>query len=315
MEKNEQFDQLVQKIAPQSKLLRIWPLKGGISAGMTALEVEYPDGKRQKMILRQPGEAALKQNPHAAEDEFKVLQVTHQEGLATPNPILLDSSGKIFSSPYLVIEYIEGGLEFSPTHIKDYMSQFAIELARIHRLDCSRLDLSFLPEQPGGFDENFGKRPEKENQSLEEGRIRDTLETAWPLVQKNTPVMLHGDFWPGNILWHDGRLAAVIDWEDARLGEPLIDLAISRLDILWIFGIEAFYSFTDAYKSRMAIDYTNLPYWDLSAALRLVRMAGADLMEWAAFFAPYGRQDITENTIRKYYRFFISQAVEKLARL
>ncbi len=64
----------------------------------------------------------------------------------------------------------------------------------------------------------------------------------------------------------------------------------------------------------MAIDYSNLPYWDLYAALRLVRLAGADLADWAAFFLPFGRGDITEQTIREHYRYFVDQAFEKLAR-
>ena len=32
--------------------------------------------------------------------------------------------------------------------------------------------------------------------------------------------LLHGDYWPGNVLWQQGRLAAVLDWEDAALGGP-----------------------------------------------------------------------------------------------
>jgi aminoglycoside phosphotransferase (APT) family kinase protein len=106
---------------------------------------------------------------------------------------------------------------------------------------------------------------------------------------------------------------AVVDWEDAALGDPLIDVAVSRLDMLWIFGIDALHSFTQQYQSRMALDYANLPYWDLCAALRLARLAGADLAGWAAFFRPFGRHDITEQTIRQHYWWFVEQALEKLA--
>ena len=58
-------------------------------------------------------------------------------------------------------------------------------------------------------------------------RIRDMLASAWPFPRPNPPALLHGDYWPGNILWKDGRLAAVIDWEDACLGDPLVDLAMA----------------------------------------------------------------------------------------
>ncbi len=34
------------------------------------------------------------------------------------------------------------------------------------------------------------------------------------------------------MLWKDGQLVAVIDWEDAPLGDPLADVANSRLESL-----------------------------------------------------------------------------------
>lgn len=310
---DEQIQQLVTKIAPQSKLLRTWPLEGGISAGMTAFEIERPDGQARSMIVRQPNEEVLKRNPHAARDEFRLLQRTHALGLATPAPYYLDPSGEIFPRPYLVIEYIAGQLEFAPANIADFTLQLATHLSRIHSVDGSHPDLSFLPQQASECPESRHRRPTKVDESMDKGRIRDTLASLWPFPQRNAPALLHGDFWPGNVLWQDGVLVAVIDWEDARLGDPLVDLAISRLDILWIFGIEAMHAFTHHYRSTMDIDYTHLPYWDLCAALRLVRLAGPHLAEWAAFYAPFGRHDITERTIREHYKFFIAQAFKQLA--
>ena len=305
---DQRFEQIIHKIAPRSRLLRAWPLKGGISAWMTALEIERPDGQTGRMILRQPGDAALAHNPRAAEDEFRLLQIIHSLGLTTPRPFYLDQTGQILPTPFFVIEYIEGRPEFAPEDITNFSAQMAAHLAKIHQVSGANPDLAFLPRQTNDLTTLIVPRPAQMNQSLDEGRIRDTLQAAWPFPRPNPPVLLHGDYWPGNILWQDDRLAAVIDWEDAHLGDPLKDLAISRLDLLWIFGVEAMNSFTQAYQSRMAIDYTDLPYWDLYAALRLVRMAGADLTGWAAFFPPFGRADITEQKIREYYRYFVDQA-------
>jgi aminoglycoside phosphotransferase (APT) family kinase protein len=309
---DQPFEQLVQTIAPHSKLLRRWPLKGGISAEMTAFEIERPGGQTSRMILRRPSERTLKRNPHAAEEEYRLLQLTRSFGLATQTPYYLDQSGEIFATPYLVIEYIEGQPQFVFAPGADFTVRLATQLAKIHSLDCAKLDVSFLPRQARGVAETFGRRPATLNTSMDEGRIRDALEAAWPLPQRNASALLHGDFWPGNILWRDEQLVAVIDWEDAAVADPLIDLAISRLDIVWIFGVDAMHSFTDHYRSIMALDYSTLPYWDLYAALRLVRLAGADLAGWAAFFPPFGRPDITEQTIREDYRYFIAQAFAEL---
>jgi aminoglycoside phosphotransferase (APT) family kinase protein len=299
---DQKFEQLVQKIDPQSKLLRRWELKGGVSAQVTALEIERPDGQTKKMIVRQHGDVDLKQNPCVAADEFKLLQLLHSVGLATPTPYHLDQSGEIFSTPYLVIEYIEGKPEFAPSHLPDLILQLATHLSRIHYVDCSNLDLSFLPTQDKIYAEKLRDRPAKVDEALEEGHIRGALESVWPFPQRNAFVLLHGDFWPGNILWRDGQLVAVIDWEDAQVGDPLADLANSRLEILWAFGIDAMHSFTHYYQSMTTIDFTNLPYWDLCAALRPV----AQIAQW-------GLDDTTERTMRERHRWFVTQTFEKLS--
>jgi aminoglycoside phosphotransferase (APT) family kinase protein len=299
---DKKFEQVVHKIDLQSKLLRTWELKGGISAQVTALEIERPDGQTKKMIVRQHGDVDLKQNPHIAADEFKLLQLLQSVGLATPTPYHLDQSGEIFSTPYVVIEYIEGKPEFAPSHLTDLTFQLATHLSRIHTVDCSNLDVSFLPQQEKRYAEKLKERPKKVTESIDERHIRDVLESVWPLPQRNKSVLLHGDFWPGNILWKDGQLVAVIDWGDAQLGDPLADVANSRLEILWAFEIDAMYSFTHHYQSMTTIDFTNLPYWDLCAVLR----PASKIAEWAS-------DDITEKTLREGHRLFITQAFEKLS--
>jgi aminoglycoside phosphotransferase (APT) family kinase protein len=299
---NSTFKQVLQAFNPHSKLLRTWKLQGGVSAQVTVLEVEHPDGQTQKMVVRQHGAVDLQHNPQVAAAEFKLLQLLQAAGLATPTPYYLDQSCVIFSTPYVVIEYIEGKTEFAPSQILDLVPQLAAHLSHIHHVDCSRLDVSFLPTQEKICAEKLRKRPITLDESLNEGYIRDTLEAVWPLSQQNTSVLLHGDFWPGNILWKDGQLVAIIDWEDAQLGDPLADLANSRLEILWAFGIDAMQSFTEQYRARTTIDFTNLPYWDLYAALR----PAFKITEWA-------NDNAVEKTMRERHKLFIAQAFKKLA--
>jgi aminoglycoside phosphotransferase (APT) family kinase protein len=97
--------------------------------------------------------------------------------------------------------------------------------------------------------EKLRERPVTVDESLDEGRIRDALEAVWPLPQRNPSALLHGDFWPGNTLWRDGQLMAIIDWEDAQFGDPLADVANSRLEILWAFGIDVMQRFTHQYHN------------------------------------------------------------------
>ncbi len=292
----KRFQQLVQRMDPQSRLLRTRHLTGGVSARVTTLEVKRPDGRTQKMIVRRHGGEDLRHNPDIARDEFNLLQIAHSRGLTTPAPLYYDQACDLFPTPFLVIEYVEGETEFTPSDLADYLLQAAAHLARINGV-IDAPDLAFLPRQGKGFRE----RPVNLDRSLKEERIRDALESAWPVTQVNASVLLHGDFWPGNLLWRDGELVAVIDWEDATIGDPLADLANARLEILWAFGIDAMRDFTAHYESLTEIDVTHLPYWDLCAALRPC----SKLSEW-------GLDPVAEKRMRERHQVFITQAFERL---
>ncbi|MBI5929955.1 MAG: phosphotransferase [Chloroflexi bacterium] len=297
----EPFERLVQKMDAQNRLLRVWPLTGGVSAQVTAFEMAHPDGQAQKMIVRRHGEVDRKQNPQIATDEFKLLQHLKSAGLAVPIPYYLDTSCEIFPIPYLVIEYVEGATDFAPENLADYLRQYATHLAQIHGLPDA--DFDFLPRQSDIYANKFKQRPAQVDDSLSEGQIRDVLEAIWPLTQHNPSVLLHGDFWPGNLLWNGGKLIAIIDWEDARTGDPLSELANSRLEILWAFGVEAMESFTQLYQSLTDLDYANLPYWDLCAALR----PAFKIAEWAG-------DEVAEKRMRERHAWFIAQVFQKLSK-
>jgi aminoglycoside phosphotransferase (APT) family kinase protein len=309
---DKRLEQLIQEIFPHAELARTWPLQGGISAEMTAFEIALPDGQTRRMILRRPGMETLKREPTAATDEFRLLQMTRSLGLPTQTPYHLDAAGEFFSTPCLVIEYIEGETVFSPTNSPDFIPQMAAHLARIHQVDSAHLDLDFLSRPGNTFELPTYKCAVDADNSLGEARIREVLEAVWPLTPGNAPRLLHGDYWPGNILWREGKIVAVIDWEAAKVGDPLADLAITRLDILTMFGIDAMKDFTDHYRSLMALDYGHLPYWDLWSAIRLLRMSKGNFAEWAAFFPAFGRPDITEQTLKEHFVYFINQAFEAL---
>jgi aminoglycoside phosphotransferase (APT) family kinase protein len=298
----KKLKQVIQTIEPHSKLLRTWELKEGLSTRMLALELERPDGHTKKMLVRQYSDVDLTRNQHVAADEFKLLQLLQSVGVAAPVPYYLDQSGEIFSRPYLIIEYIEGETEFAPPVGTDFIVQIATHLSRLHAVDCSHLDLSFLPQQAKSIAEKLRARPTNILESGDECQIRDVLEAVWPLPQRNPSVLLHGDFWPGNILWKDGQLVAVIDWENAALGDPLADVANMRREMLWALGRDGMRHFTRQYQALITIDLTHLPYWDLCAALRTT----SQLAVWET-------DDSTTTTMREGHTWFISQAFEKVS--
>jgi aminoglycoside phosphotransferase (APT) family kinase protein len=293
-----QFAALVQRLAPGGRLLRVWQLEGGVSAQVTAFELATADGQRRTLLMRRHGAVDLAHNPRIARDEFRLLQVTRAHGLTTPAPVLCDESRELFADAFIVLEYVEGETDFAPDDLGDYLRRMAAELLRIHGVqDAPELD--FLPRRGCGF----GPRPAQLDDALGEGRIRDALEAVWPLARLNGAVLLHGDYWPGNLVWRAGRLAAVVDWEDACVGDPLADLANSRLELLFFFGVEAMQTFTTRYLAGAAadLDVANLPYWDLCAALRPC----GKLSSW-------GLDAAAERQLRERHHTFVAQALAAL---
>jgi aminoglycoside phosphotransferase (APT) family kinase protein len=305
---HHQLTEVVQQLHPDATLIRTWVLRGGISAQMTALEVMRGDGTRHKLIVRQPNARTLQLNPRAAADEFRLLQIVQAVGVKTQTPYLLDESGTILPAPYLVIEYIEGAPEYAPADPIAFAEQVATQLATLHSAGSEEVDLAFLPAQAPRLNAKISSRPATLDESLQEGDIRAALETLWPIPAMGAPTLLHGDFWPGNLLWQDGKLVAVIDWEDAEVGDPIADLATTRLDMLWIVGHDAMHALTARYQALRGGDYATLPAWDLVAALR--PMGRLDV--WAADWPALGRSDITEATMAAQHQEFVAQAVAQL---
>ncbi len=291
--------QIVAQFAPGSTIVRMWSLTGGVSAQVTALEIEQPDGQRHTMIVRQHGPTDLAANPHIATTEFKLLQQLQAAGIPVPTPYHVGESGMILPTPYIIMEFVDGQTNFQPTNLADSLSQMATTLAAIHQVDRSNLD--FLWDKTTHYPNQFDERPRQLDESLDEGRIRSMLEIGWPPTF-NPTCLQHGDYWPGNLLWRDGQLVAVIDWEDAALGDPLEDLANTRLEILWVLGAEAMQQFTQRYQAlRPDLDYTDLSLWDLCAALR----PAGKLRTW-------GLDATTEKRFRERHHWFVEQAFDAI---
>lgn len=296
------FENIIHKIHPQATLLNVTKLEGGVSAQVMALEIKLPNGEHQKLVVRQYGEANLLSDPKVATHELTLLKVLRAHDLPVPEPLYADESNEILPSPYLVVSFINGETVDEPLDVTQYVGQMADVLASIHAINVGE-ELAFLPNQTEAFTRKLQDQPPKLDEALSEDRIRDILTNTWPPVQTNESVLLHGDFWPGNTMWKHDKLAGVIDWEDAGYGDPLADLGNGRLEILMFFGVAAMETFTDRYRSLMPdLNYANLPYWDLCAALRPAgKMTG------------WGLDDETLYKLQNGHKKFVDQAIQKLA--
>ncbi|GAB4524193.1 MAG: phosphotransferase family protein [Anaerolineae bacterium] len=302
--------EVVQHIDPTFTVVGVSYLAGGVSANMISVEVSTNAGNNRKFLLRWHGDIAHDDYPSIVEREYQLLKHLNQQGLTVPKPILLDKSGEILATTFLVLQFIPGETSFSLPVRDDYLQQAAETLARIHRLEPHNSIVLLLPSQIEICSRKLAERPDHLDASLSEATIRHVLEAAWPWKTVNKDCLLHGDFWPGNWLWDKHQLIAIIDWEDAKLGDPLADLAISRLEILWAFGQSAMETFTRIYlRNQPSLNLELLPYWDLFSALRPMNQLDA----WAPGWAAFGRNDVTVDTMRQAHSWFISQAFDMLS--
>ncbi len=259
---------------------------------------------RRRAILRQP-DGALSENRFAVANEFKLLQWLKAAGLTVPAPLFAVDSDELFGAPFLVIEYIDGAPNLATEIAPESIEQMAAHLVRIHRTS-----LGDQPESLPAYVPRFVHQRDRvyPDPSLRPADIRDALRRAWPSRSTHAVGLLHGDYWPGNLLWNGSDLVGVVDWEEACIGDPLVDVAIARLDLLWAFGLEAMRAFTRRYAALSGLDLHDLPLWDLDAALRPV----FNLEEWAAASPDASRPDSYAH-MRAGHQTFVDLAFDALS--
>jgi aminoglycoside phosphotransferase (APT) family kinase protein len=271
-----QLHALVRAADPDWRAVRAWPLAGGVSARINGIDIERPDGSGGRLVLRQYGAANLAADPHVARAEYRLLELLHRAGLPVPWPYRADESDAILPGPWLLTGHIDGktvtdaaGLAAFAGSATRFTGLLAQALAALHGTGVRHTDVPFLADADTVVIRRLATVPERPDDALSEAAVRAALAAHWPPARLNRPVILHGDYWPGNVLWRDGRLAGIIDWEDATFGDPLADLAVARQELWWFFGPDSARSFTGQYLTlRPDVDASALPVWDLWAALR-----------------------------------------------
>ncbi len=292
------------RVFPEGRLLGFERLEGGISALATRWDVELADGVVQRVVLRCPTWDNRELAVQRAENEARVLRLI-AGSVKAPNLVALEPRG-----PTLVLDYIEGAPCFTLPLSEAAVEQLACELAAVHRA-ADPQTLGFLPERELSVEQLLKEEPATLDDELHERQVRH-LVRSWTPKRLNPPGLLHGDYWPGNVLWREGKVAAIIDWEESERGDPLADLAVARLDLLWAFGASVMDQFTRLYVARTGVRVDDLPGWDLVAALRPM----SQLAKWATSYAepPALRPDVSESTMRRDHRWFVEQATRSLGR-
>ena len=254
------FASVAERLFPGARLLSVRRLTGGVSADVHALELDCADGRRRTVVVRQHGSAQWKPRiEQVAAMEYELLKVLYSAGLPVPEPLLLDTSDQLSAAPCLVMAFVEGTTDVPAGQLNACLEVMAATLSHLHNLPIE--DLPALPSRLDPIPEIVEYLPDfPESRALRRYLSRDADSTY-----QDEPVLLHGDFWPGNLLWRDGELVAILDWEDAALGDPLSDVAGCRIELLWKYGAEAMSYFTQLYMKDRSVDARRLALWEVCA--------------------------------------------------
>jgi aminoglycoside phosphotransferase (APT) family kinase protein len=92
-----------------------------------------------------------------------------------------------------------------------------------------------------------------------------------PELDEDDMVIVHGDYRFGNILWQGTRIAAVVDWERAMLGDPMADVGFicmplsRRVEPELMGKALRFDALADRYEkgAGRAVDIRRVQYWSV----------------------------------------------------
>jgi len=202
-----------------------------------------------------------------AETEFRSLTLANEHGVPAPRPLWIDRIG-LFPERAVVTEFIEGTILLQPSDPFDRAAQLANVLVQIHQIEPPAEDEAFFPILPIGQWPHEDEYPFADGEHPLRERVRSMRRRAKTSLPPETAVYLHHDYWPGNTLWKDERLVAVVDWEGGVVGDPAIDVACCAFDVSMLGLDEAASHFVAVYRELSGRPLPNLAYWALMAAGR-----------------------------------------------
>lgn len=217
------------------------PLAGGRSN--ETLLLESPAGRR---VLRRPPGARNAPGAHSMEREERLLRALDESAVPAPRPLAL-AGEEVDGGPLLVMEWIAGlpltdALPASyPSDAAGQVGAAAIDaLASLHAVDWRAAGLEGFG-RPEAFLERQVDRWRTQYRGYQVRELAD-FEALAEWLDENRPsptepAILHGDFHLDNCLFSPAppiRVEAVIDWETATIGDPLLDLGL----LLGFWGTE-----------------------------------------------------------------------------
>ncbi len=270
-------------IAPQlggQSVTGLRRLSGGASQETWAFAL---DTGRPLILRRKPaGAGSPTGNANPLATEAALIRAATLQGAAVPEVLYVSAPGSDIGEAY-VMSAVEGetlgkriaqGEAFAAIRPK-LAFQCGEALAKIHAIP-----LEGLPDLARSSALDELEKYETVYRNL--GARRPILEAAFRYLKDRAPVlerpvMLHGDFRNGNIMFHpEAGVAAVLDWELVHIGDPAEDMGW-LCTASWRFGgakpVGGFGDYAELLAGYEAAGGTPIPlervlYWQMLGSLK-----------------------------------------------
>jgi len=258
-----QLVELLREYFPEAEHIEVTgfePIPGGYSRETFRFDatVHSSAGEEQHpLILRKdPPEAVsiLQTSREIEHDLIEALRMHTNIPIGRSLGHEMDSAR--FGEPAMVIQRMHGKSQTSDLfhdgpdahHADDVMRHLCEVLVELHGVDVSTIDPHGRLADPRGvgidassWDAYIDTTIDYYIEAFPTANYDPTMTFILDLLltlRRNKPgplplVLAHGDFNPANFLYEGGKVTALIDWENARIGDPREDLGwMTTMDIL-----------------------------------------------------------------------------------
>nr|WP_246574558.1 phosphotransferase family protein [Chelatococcus asaccharovorans] len=210
--------------------ITLWqPISGGNRCRSWAVDVNGLDGSSRTLYLRYQPPRPPSAEPYTVWREASFYRALAGQPVRAPALIAIHPEVQA-----ILTERAPGRSELR--HLKDdtlkaeISRDFVQSIANLHRIPLESTGIA--PPGQGRIADCIRQELAIWQAMYEETGIRDPLidfVMCWLAMNvpdpSDPPVLVHGDAGPGNFLYLDGRMTALVDWELAHVGDPMEDLA------------------------------------------------------------------------------------------
>jgi aminoglycoside phosphotransferase (APT) family kinase protein len=200
-----------------------------IGDGHSNLTYLVTDGTRE-VVVRRPPPPPVPPGGHDVLREAKLISAIYGTGVPVPEVLAIGQAGEVLDVPFYVMSYVVGSIatDATPPGLEGTAIAFAMvdTLKALHAVDWRARGLEGF-----GRPEGFNARHLRRMAGLVEEHF-EPFAPGFEWLSEHVPpesgeAILHGDFRLGNLMLGPdgpGRIAAVLDWELATIGDPLLDV-------------------------------------------------------------------------------------------